>query len=98
MFRHLWITGWTILGCVTGVYVSSPAGSKPGFGDYEMPSVCVFMCAHISLSLVLHKPFNTFIYEDIFIKFAENVYRYENLSVKIFLTLKKKERKVITMF
>ena len=56
-----------------------------------MPSMRVgvhaYMCAFVTF---VHKPLSL-IYEDIFTKFAENVYGYENISVKKFAMILKKQ-------
>ena len=55
------------------------------------PSVCLSVCC-INLNI-------SFVYEDIFTKFAGNVYRYENLSLKNFsLILKNKMAAIAKLF
>ena len=50
------------------------------------PCVCANMCAFVPF-FINHKI--SFIYEDIFTKFPENVYRCENMPVTIFLLILK---------
>ena len=49
------------------------------------------VCMHVCIVIFLHQPFvsHSFIYEDIFTKFAENVYGCENMPVKILLLILK---------
>ena len=60
-----------------------------------MPSmrvcVCVDVCLHACVSLImfLHKPLYLIYFEDIFTKFAENVYGYENMSLNNFVLILK---------
>ena len=69
------------------VFLSPVCGPRPWSGDYKTPSVRAYVrlsrfCINLNIS---------FIYEDIFTKFAGNVYGYENLSLKNFsLILKNK--------
>ena len=53
---------------------------QPGLGDYEMPSVHVYcvQLSHFFINLYI-----SFIYEDIFTKFEENVYGCEKVCKKI---------------
>ena len=55
-------------------------------GDYETPSLWECVC----LSYFYFNLYISFIYEDIFTKFAENVYGYENMSLKYFVLILKK--------
>ena len=51
--------------------------------------VCVhFSCFYINIYV-------SFIYENIFTKYAEDVYAYENMSVKIFILILKKQMAAI---
>ena len=64
--------------------------AKATLGDYEMPSLCVWVdgCACMCVSSHFKvKLYIVFIYEDIFTKFAENVYGCENMSVKKFVPI-----------
>ena len=71
-------------------YLLSPSsGRRPWSGDYKTLFVRASVCASFHPSVCpfvtfLHKPNISFIYKDIFIKFARNVYGYENMSVKNF--------------
>ena len=47
--------------------------------------LCMRACVHLSLLCI--NLYILFIYEDIFTKFAENVYGYENVSVKSFFLI-----------
>ena len=75
--------------------------SRPGLGDYERLSVRVCVCvSHFYIN-----PYILFIYEDIFTKFAEDVYDCENMSVKMLYSFKKNNlvtiddcSKIIDMF
>ena len=73
----------------------------PGLRDYEMSSVRAFVCACMCVCHI----FKSFIIEVIFIKFAENVYGCENMSVKTFVLVLKNNMaaiadcsKIIDMF
>ena len=68
--------------------------AKTGVGDYEMPSVqggwgCMGVHACLHLSHLYINLYISFIYEYIFTEFAENVYGYENMSVKKFVLILK---------
>ena len=54
---------------------------------YAYVQVCVRACVHLPHFCTNH--YIAFIYGDIFTNFAENVYGYENMSVKIYTHLKK---------
>ena len=62
----------------------------PGLGDYETPSVHACMHVRVCLSHFYINLYISFIYEDIFTKFAENVYGCENMPVKILYSFLKK--------
>ena len=47
-----------------------------------MPSVCMCMCEYVCLSHFYIKVYISLIFENIFSRFAENVYGCENRSVK----------------
>ena len=49
-----------------------------------MPSICAYVCVCVRLSHFYINLSISFIYKDIFIKFAGKVYGYENLSVQNF--------------
>ena len=81
----------------------------PGLGDYETPSVCVcvcvVLCACLQLSHFYINLYILFIYDDIFTKFAKNVYGSENMSKKFFLIILKNKMsdianclKILNMF
>ena len=73
-----------------------------------MRSICV--CKHACMHVFAYFYINlyiSFIYEDILTKFAENVYGCENMSVKNFVSFRKKQNvgliiayclKIINMF
>ena len=73
------------------IYLSPAGGQRPWLGYYKTPSVhaCVHACVCSSRFYI---NLNTsFIYKDIFTKFAGNVYDYTNLSVQnVGLNLKNK--------
>ena len=52
-----------------------------------MPSLCVCVRAFVCLSHYYTNLYISFIYEDIFTKFAENVYSCENMTVKYFVLI-----------
>ena len=58
--------------CLLRLAILSPAGQKPGLGDYEIPfvHVCVHACVHLSHFYI--NLYISLIYKDIFTKFAEN--------------------------
>ena len=64
-------------------YIFISGHPKPGVRDYETSSIrawgCACVCAFVTL---LNQAYISFIYEDIFTKFAENVYGCNNMSVK----------------
>ena len=69
------------------------------------PYVFVDMHAYVALSNFYTNLHISFIYEDIVAKFAENVYGYENMSVKHFVLIVKNKMatiadcsKIINMF
>ena len=66
--------------------------AKAGLGDYETPSVrvCMRVCMHacMRLSHFYINLYTSFIYEDMFTKFAQNASGCENMSVKNVLILK----------
>ena len=76
---------WSQLG--VGLLLSPACGRRPRLRDYKTPSVRPSVrssCFCINLNI-------SFIYKDIFTKFAGNVYGYENLSLLNFsLILKNK--------
>ena len=80
------------LGHIYGVFSFLPYYLPPAAeGDYKTPSVraCVCACFHSSRFYINLNI--SFIYKDIFTKFAGNVYGYKNLSVQNFgLILKNK--------
>ena len=62
---------------------------RSGLGDYGMPSMHVCACVCVFLTF-LHQPlYISFIFEDSFTKFVENVYGWENMYVKKFVLIKK---------
>ena len=72
-------------------YLSPACSRRPLLGDYKMPSV--HACVHLSVRLTRFCiNFNvSFLYKDIFTKFAGNAYDYENMSLQNFsLILKNK--------
>ena len=68
---------------------------RPQAGDYKTPSVRASVCSsRFCTNLNI-----SFIYEDIFTKFAGNVYGYENLSLENFsLILKNKMAAIANCF
>ena len=77
LFLVILLKNYTVL---VMVFLSPTCGRRPLSGDYKMPSVraCVHpsrFCINLNIS---------FIYKDIFTKFAGNVYGYENLSLQNF--------------
>ena len=58
-----------------------------------MPTICVgggHACACVCLSSFYINLYVLFIYENIFTKLSENVYGYENMSLKTFVLIFKK--------
>ena len=91
---HIWQNTWEGMRChnvasfyLIFMYLSPACGRRPRLGDYKTPSVRPSVrssrfCINLNIS---------FIYKDIFTKFAGNVYGYENLSLQNFsLILKNK--------
>ena len=81
------------------VFLSPASGQRPWSGDYKIRFVrmSVSVCVHASVNssrFVIN--FNiSFIHKDIFIKFAGNVYGYENMSVPNFSVILKDEMATI---
>ena len=74
-----------LLVCVFSYHLLSPAcGRRPLSGDYKTPSVRASVRASVRLSCFCINLNISFIYKDIFTKFAWNVYGYENLSLQNF--------------
>ena len=73
-------------------HLLSPACSRRLWsGDYKMPSVRACICKSVHSSRFFINPNISFIYKDIFTKFAGNVYGHEKLSLQNFsLILKNK--------
>ena len=70
---------------IDGTYYLPPAAEGRGREIIKrLPYVCMSVCACIHLSCFCINLNISFIYKDIFTKFAGNVYGYENLSVQNF--------------
>ena len=76
---------------VFGPSLSPACGRRPRMGDYETPSIRLYVRLSVRSSRFCINLNISFIYTDIFTKFAGNVYGYENLSLLNFsLILKNK--------
>ena len=62
---------------------------RPGLGDYEKPPV--HACVRVRLSHFYINLYISAIYEDIFTKFEETIYGYENMFVKSCVIILKKQ-------
>ena len=84
-WRHVFVLDLVLL-------LSPSCGQRPWSGDYKTPSVRACVCLSVRPSIHFCINHNiSFIYKDIFTKFAGNVYGYENLSLQKFsLILKNK--------
>ena len=72
-------------------FLSPICSQSPWLGDYKTPSLRAFVRESVCSSHFFTNLNISFIYKDIFIKFAGNVYGYVNLSVQNFsLILKNK--------